>query len=219
MGGKGKGAGVSPQVSAGELNNSNALTAIANRSDARAGQLFSASFPGFETAENFYGTLSTGDPYAIARAISPAAQQITQQADAAKANILRTAPAGGEKNLALEQVDVNRGAQTADVASKSYLGSFNALAQLAGQGVNQSISSTNAGVSAYSAGSQALGQLGNQQLQAQQINAEQKGSTFGALSNLGGDIFEGAGAAGGFGALFGGGGGAGGAGKAALALL
>jgi hypothetical protein len=44
--------------------------------------------------------------------------------------------------------------------------------------------------------------LGNQQLEAQQLQAQQKGSTLGALSSLGGSIFEGAGAAGGLGALF-----------------
>src|SRR5690349_620589 len=122
MGGKGS-SGVSPEVQQGELNNQSALVGIAKEQNQRAGQLFDTSFPGFQTAENFYGSLSTGDPYAITRAIAPATQQITQQADAAKANILRTGPPGGEKNLALEQVDVNRGAQVGNVASSAYTGS------------------------------------------------------------------------------------------------
>jgi hypothetical protein len=185
MGG-GKGGGVSQSVQQGELNNQNALVTLAQQQNQRAGQLFDASFPGFQKAEDFYGTLSTGDPYAIARAIAPATQQITAASDSAKANILRNAPNGGEKNLALEQVEVNRGAQVGSTASSGYLNSFNALAQLAGQGVNESISSAGTAVSGYNAGNQALGQLGNQQLQAQQIGAEEKGSTFGALSSLGG---------------------------------
>lgn len=201
-GGKGGDSGVSPEVQQGELANQSALTAIAQEQNKRAGQLFDTSFPGFQKAEDFYGVLSTGDPYAISRAISPAVQNITQQADAAKAQILRTAPPGGEKNLALEQVDVNRGAQIGNVASSAYTGSYNALANLAGQGIQQSISSVNSGIGAYSAGNQALGQLGSQQLEAQQINSQEKGGMFGALGSLGGGLFEGAGAAGGFAPLF-----------------
>lgn len=195
MGGGKGGQGVSPAVSSAEVNSSNALTAIAQEQNQRAGQLFGASFPGFEKAEDFYGALSTGDPAAISRAIAPAAQQITAQADAAKANILRTGAPGGEKNLAIENVDVQRGAQIGSTASSGYLNSFNALAQLAGQGVNQSISSAGTGIAGYQAGTQAIGQLGNQQLQSQQIAAEEKGSTFGALGSLGGGLFEGAGTA------------------------
>lgn len=202
MGGGKGGSGVSPAVSQGELNNQTALTQIAQQQNQRGGQLFDASFPGFEKAEDFYGTLSTGDPYAIARAIAPATQQITQASDSAKANILKNAPSGGEKNLALEQVEVNRGAQVGSTASSGYLNSFNALAQLSGQGVNESISSAGTAVSGYNAGTQALGQLGSQQLQSQQISAEEKGSTFGALGSLGGGIAGAAGEAGSFATLF-----------------
>jgi hypothetical protein len=200
-GGKGS-SGVSPAVQNSELDANSALTQIAQSQNQRGGQLFDASFPGFEKAENFYSTLSTGDPYAISRAIAPAAQQITQAADASKAQILRTGAPGGEKNLAIENVDVNRGAQIGSTASSGYLNSFNALAQLAGQGVNQSISSVGTGIGAYQAGTQAIGQLGNQQLQAQQLNAEEKGSTFGSLAGLGGSVAGAAGEAGSFGALF-----------------
>ena len=200
MGGKSQ--GVSPEVSQGELNNQNQLVAIAQQQNQRGTQLFNESFPGFQKAEDFYSTLSTGDPYAISRAIAPAAQQITAGADAAKANILRTGAPGGEKNLALEQVDVQRGAQVGSTAASGYLNSFNALAQLAGQGVNQSIASAGTGISGYQAGTQALGQLGNQQLEAQQMQAQEKGSTFGSLAGLGGSVAGAAGEAGSFATLF-----------------
>jgi hypothetical protein len=227
----GKGStGPSPAVQQGLLSNETALTGIAEQQNTNAQQLYQASFPGFQSAEQFYGALSTGDPYAIARAISPATQQITEQADAAKANILRNSPAGGEKNLALEQVDVNRGAAVGGTATNAFLGSYNALAQLAGQGINENISSAGVGVSGLSAGSQSLQGLGQLQLEGQEIQAQQKGSTLGAFSSLAGSGAElgsagkiagggGGAAAGGAGAAAGKGGGAvaGDVGKAALA--
>lgn len=179
---------MSASVSQGELNNSTALTQIAQGQAQNSDQLFGASFPGFQSAEDFYGALQTGDPFAIARAVAPATQQIDQSADAAKANILRNGPAGGEKNLALEQVDVNRGAQVGSVASSGYTGSFNALAQLAGQGVNQSISAANSGVTAFGTSNQGFGQVGQQQLETQQIQAQEKGNTLGAISGLAGGV-------------------------------
>jgi hypothetical protein len=194
--------GVSSQVSSGELANETALTQIAQQQSANSQTLFNLTEPGLASAENFYGALSTGSPAAISTAIAPATQQISQATAGAKQNIMNTAPAGGEKNLALEQADVSQGAQVGSLASGAYTGSFNALAQLAGQGVGESISAAGTGISGLSSANQALGQLGNQQLEAQQLQAQQKGSTLGALSSLGGSIFEGAGAAGGLGALF-----------------
>lgn len=216
--GKGSG-GLSPQIQQEMENNQSALVSLAQQQNQRGSQLFNASFPGFQQAENFYGTLSTGDPYAIARATAPATQQITQATQSAKQNIIQNAPAGGEKNLALEMADVSRGAQVGGVASGGYLNSFNALAQLAGQGVGESISSANTAVSGYGASTSALSNLGQLQMQQYQIQQQAKGSTLGALSSLGGAAFEGAGAAGGFGALFGAGAAAGGGGDAIDALL
>ena len=160
--------------------NSSALVGLAQQQNQRSGQLFNETFPGLQSAEQFYGTLSSGDPYAIARAISPATQQITAATTAAKQNILQNAPAGGEKNLALEQADVARGAQVGQTATGSYLGSFNALAQLAGQGVGESISSAGTAISGFGQANQGLQQLGNLQIQ-------QKGAQLGALTSLGSD--------------------------------
>lgn len=182
----GKGSsGVSDSVQQGELANATALTKIAQQQANNAQQLYGASFPGFQKAEDFYSALSSGDPYAISRAIAPAAQQIDKASDQAKANIMRTGPSGGEKNLALEQVEANRGAQIGSTASSGYTGSFNALAQLAGQGVGESISSAGTGISGYNASTSTFGQIGQQQIQAQQLQQEQKGNTLGAFSSLG----------------------------------
>lgn len=167
--------------------NSNALIALAQQQQNQSSQLFNASFPGFGKAENFYGALSSGDPYAISRATAPVAQQADEASGAAKKNILQNGPAGGEKNLALEQVDVNRGATVGDAASKGYLNSFNALSSLAGQGIGESQSATGAAISGYSGANSGFNSIGQFQLQAQQLQTEQKGNSLGALSSLGGD--------------------------------
>jgi len=176
----GKGGGLSDTVQQGMLQNQDALVAIAQQQSQESQQLFKTAYPGFQQAENFYGTLATGDPYAIARAIAPATQQISQATTSAKQNIMSNAPAGGEKNLALEQADVARGAEVGKVASGSFLNSFNALASLAGQGVGESISAAGTGISGYNAANQGLYNLGNLQIQ-------QKGAQLGALTSLGQD--------------------------------
>ena len=199
--GKGN-SGVSGSVSAGEQANSDALVQIAQGQASNANQLFQQSEPGFQKAEQQYSALASGDPYAIMRAISPVAQQADTAAGAAKSNILNTGPAGGEKTLALEQVDVNRGAQVGDAATKGYEGSFNALAQLAGQGVSASQGAAGLGISGLNSSSQTLGTIGSQQIQAQQLQAEQKGNSLGALSSLGAGLAGGIGEAGSIGAFF-----------------
>ena len=199
--GKGSG-GLDPKVQQGMLDNESALVKLAQGQAQHGDQLFNLTFPGMSQAESFYGSLASGDPGKIAQAIAPAVSQITQATTSAKENILRNAPAGGEKNLALEQADVARGAEVGKLASSAYTGSFNALASLAGQGVGESISAAGTGISGLSAASSTLGNLGQLQMQAYQNQQQAKGSTLGSLASLGGSIFEGAGAAGGLGALF-----------------
>ena len=173
MGGK----GLSDSVQQGMLSNQSALVQIAQQQAANSEQLYGVTEPGLATAENFYQDLATGDPSAIMRAISPAAQQVSSAATGAKQQILQNAPAGGEKNLALEMVDVNKGAKIGDIASSSFLNAPNALAQLAGQGVGESISAAGTGISGYGTANQGLGQLG-------QLQVEQKGAQLGALSSI-----------------------------------
>jgi hypothetical protein len=131
--------------------------------------------PGYAAATDFYTALSTGDPYAIARASAPATQQITAASTSAKQNILNNAPAGGEKNLALENVDVNQGAQVGKTASEGYLNSFNALGSLAQQGIGASQNATGQALSGYGSGIQGYGMVNQEATQ-------QKGQTMGAIS-------------------------------------
>lgn len=177
----GKSSGLSPQVESSIQANDTALTQIASQQAANSQTLFNQANPGFQTAENFYGTLASGDPYAIARAVAPQTQQIAQATAGAKQNIQQNAPSGGEKNLALEQADVSQGAQVGQVSSGAVSGAYNALASLAGQGTGESISGAGNAISGFNSANQGLGQLGNLQIQ-------QKGAQLGALTSLGGDV-------------------------------
>lgn len=188
MGKGGSTPGISPGVQQGLLSNENALVQIAQQQSGNAEQLYKLTEPGLVTAENFYETLASGDPGAIMRAIAPTAQAASSAATGAKSNIMANAPPGGEKNLALEQVDVNRGAEIAKTASGASLAAPNALGQLAGQGVGESISASGAATGALSAGSSTLGSLGGLQLQGQQLQMEQKGQQLGVLGSAVGDI-------------------------------
>lgn len=176
----GKSAGLSSDVQNQMAANSSALVQLAQTQSARSGQLFNATFPGLNSAESFYQSLASGSPYAISTATAPAVAQLAASTAGAKQNILNNAPAGGEKNLAIENADVNQGAQIGRLTSGAYTGSFNALASLAGQGVGESISSAGTAISGYNSANNALGNLGNLQIQ-------QKGAQLGALTSLGSD--------------------------------
>ena len=196
MSGKSGDQGLKPAVTQGIQSNESALVKLASQQSQNSQMLFNESNPGFGQAENFYGSLASGSPAAIATAISPAVQQIASSTAGAKENIMQNAPSGGERTLALEKADVSQGAQVGQAATGSFLGSFNALAQLAGQGTNASISSAEAGIGGFGSATNALTSLGGLQMQQQQMKDQEKGQTLGALSSLGGDIFGAAGGSG-----------------------
>jgi hypothetical protein len=184
----GKGGGMSQEYQDAMASNSTALTQLAQQQGANSQKLFNESNPGFESAEQFYTALSSGDPYAISRAIAPATEQVNEATAGAKKNILASDPNGGEKNLALEMADVKQGSEIGKLGAGAYTGSFNALASLAGQGTGEGIQSAGTATQAYGASNQGFGQLG-------QLQIEQKGMSMGAMSSLGGDIAKVGGAA------------------------
>ena len=142
-------------------------------------QLFGMALPGLQQAETYYGTLASGDPNALARANAPAVQAITKSTDSAKKNIMQDNPRGGERNLALEEADLSKGAQIGQLETGSYLSSFGSLASLGGQNVGQ-------GTSAASSGLQGMNAAANQYGQIQQINAQNKAQTMGMGSDIAG---------------------------------
>lgn len=158
----------------------NALVSIAQTQSQDSQTLFNQSLPGLTAAQNHYQALASGNPYSISEATTPVAQQADAAAAGAKQNILLNGPAGGEKNLALEGVDVNRGATVGNAATEGYNGSFNALAGLSGQGIGQSQTASGQATQGY-------GSAGGMALQEQDLQVQQKGNTLGALSSAAGD--------------------------------
>lgn len=173
--------GVSDSTTNTMQQNSSALAALAQQEQQQGQQLFGASFPGFQKAEGFYNTLATGDPYAISRAIQPAAEKVSEATAGSINNIMQNAPAGGEKNLAIEGALVGQGQKVGDLASNAFLGSFGNLASLGGQGIGQGLGATSTAVSGYGASSQGEAQVAN--IQAQE-KSQQLGA-FGSLLNVG----------------------------------
>jgi hypothetical protein len=171
------------QANSEQQSDENALVSLAQGQAANANQLFQSSFPGFQQAQQHYASLASGSPYLIDQAIAPVATQADAQAASAKQNILQNGPAGGEKNLALEQVDVNRGATVGNAASNGYNQSFSALGQLSGQGIGLGQASSGQALSGY-------GQAGGMALQEQGLQVQQKGNTLGAIGGLAGDATQ-----------------------------
>jgi hypothetical protein len=170
-------------ASATQNNDQNALVQLAQTSAQQSGTLFAQGQQDTGRATDYYSALASGDPQAIARAIAPAAQQADTAAASAKQNILQNGPAGGEKNLALEQVDVNRGKTVGDAASNGYSGSFQSLANLGQAATGQSQTSQGQALSGY-------GTAGGMALQEQGLQVQQKGNTLGAISSLAGDATQ-----------------------------
>jgi hypothetical protein len=155
------------------------MAATGAQSAQEGSTLFNMALPGLEQSESYYGKLASGDPAALSRANAPAIQQIGAQSNAAKKNIIADNPRGGERNLALEEADITKGAQVSNLTTGSYTGAFGSLAGLGGQNVSQGTAATGQGMQGMNAAANQFGQL-------QQLNNEQKGTQMGFLSSLAG---------------------------------
>jgi hypothetical protein len=170
------------------LSNETAMVKLAQEQEKNSQTLFNLTDPGLVQSENYYETLASGDPGAIMRAIAPGAQQVSEATAGAKSNIMANSPAGGEKNLALEMTDVNRGAQVGQMAAGATLKAPDALAKLSGQGIGESQNAAGIASSTYGSANSGLASLGQLNIQDQQLQMEQKGQSLGAIGSLGGDI-------------------------------
>ena len=175
----GKSSGESSALQSAQTNLANIMATTGEASALEGATLFNMALPGLEKAESYYGKLSSGDPNALARANAPAIQQVTEQSNSAKNSILQNNPRGGERNLALEEADISKGAQISNLTTSSYLQSFPSLASLGGQNVSAANSATGTGVQSMNA---AANQYGN----IQQLNNEQKATQLGFISSLAG---------------------------------
>lgn len=173
----GKPSGESQQLQASQSALANQMAATGRQSAAQGSTLFNLALPGLTSAESYYGKLSTGDPNALARANAPAVQQIGEQSNQAKANILRDMPRGGERNLALEEANLGKYGQISNLETGSFLQSFPSLASLGGQNVGQ-------GTSATATGLQGMNAAANQYGNLQQLDMQQKGQQLGFITSL-----------------------------------
>lgn len=165
----------------------NQMTQTSKASTAEGSQLFSLALPGLTQAESYYGKLASGSPQALSTANAPAIAGITQASDSAKKSIVQDNPRGGERNLALEEADLSKGAQISSLTTGSYASAFPSLAQVGGQNVSQGTAATGQGIqAAQGAANQYQGLLSN--------NASDKASTLGMFGSLAGAGAEVAGA-------------------------
>jgi hypothetical protein len=186
MGSKGQ-TGVSSDVTGGEQNAISSMQGIGSQANVLSNVQTSAGIGAENQAQNYYQALATGDPNAIARATAPAAQQITQAFNQAQQNIMQNTPAGGTKNLALEEAALQRGANIGNVASQGYLGAQQALGQMGSQRVGEGQNFASQNLSAQGGILSGEGQIGQQQIQKEQMQQAQKAQTLGVGMGLIGD--------------------------------
>lgn len=167
------------QASQGHL--ADIMASTGQQSAKEGSQLFNLALPGLQKSEAYYGKLASGAPAALARANAPAIQQIGSASDSAKKSITQDQPRGGERNLALEEADLTKGAQISNLTTGSYTSAFPSLAQLGGQNVSQGTAATGTGMQGMNAAANQYGQL-------QQLNNEQKSSQLGAIMSGAGTV-------------------------------
>jgi hypothetical protein len=175
----GKPSGEDQQLQAAQANLANIMSSTGQQSAQEGSTLFNLALPGLQEATKYYGTLASGDPAALARANAPAIQQITGASNSAKQNIVQDNPRGGERNLALEEADISKGAQISNLTTGSYTNAFGSLAGLGGQNVSQGTAATGTGL-------QGLNSAANQYGNLQQLNNQQKATQLGFASSLAG---------------------------------
>jgi hypothetical protein len=161
---------------------------LAQQQDARSQQLFNLTEPGLQLTESFYKKLASGDPTQIQQATAPATEQIASNVEQSKKAISAEMPRGGARDVALQEADITKSAEIGNTKAQAYLGSFPALASLAGTGIGLSINEVTQALSAFqgaSSSNQAAGQM----------EGAGKAQTLGFLGSLGNSAATGAGMA------------------------
>ena len=175
----GKPSGESAGLQSAQQNLANVMASTGQQSAQEGSTLFNLALPGLTQTEGYYGKLASGDPAALARANAPAIQDITNNSNQAKSNIIADQPRGGERNLALEEADISKGGQISNLTTSSYLQAFPSLAGLGGQNVSQGTAATGTGLQGMNAAANQYGQL-------QQLSNESKATQLGFITSLAG---------------------------------
>ena len=155
-------------------------TQLAEEQNQRASKLFNIALPGYKTAESFYQKLASGNPTVMAQALAPAQGAISQNTAATKANILANTPRGGVQDLAIDQADMQAGAERGNLTSNAFLSAFPALTNLSGQAGGLSVNTVANAIASFS-GASSSNQALSQEQQAR------KESTMGFVGGLIGD--------------------------------
>jgi hypothetical protein len=161
---------------------------LAQQQDARSQKLFDLTEPGMKTAEDFYSALASGNPGSIQRASAPATQQIAQAYNSQIQNISQNMPRGGARDLAIQEAEISKSGAIGNTEAQAYLGSFPALASLAGQGIGLSVNEITQALAGFSGASQSNQALG-------QMQGAGKAETLGFIGSLGQSAATGAGLA------------------------
>jgi hypothetical protein len=185
MGGS-KGPTQSEQATQGQI--TQGQLQIEQAQQANSNQLYNLTEPGLASTENFYQTLASGNPQAIQTATAPATQQIAQNYNQTATALSAEMPRGGARDLALQQSQISKEGAIGSTQANAYLGSFPALASLAGEGIGMSTNEISQALSAFSGASSSNQAAG-------QMSGAGKAETLGFLGSLGQSAATGAGMA------------------------
>jgi hypothetical protein len=153
--------------------------ALSQQQQAQANKVEGIVEPGLQTAENYYTSLSSGDPTKIMAAIGPAVSQIGSQTQQSKNSITQSTPRGGAQDLALAEADISKAGQVGNLETQAYTGAFPALASLFQGGAGISATDISNAISSASGAATTTAQVGQEE-------ASGKASTMGLLGSLAG---------------------------------
>lgn len=171
--------GPSQQVQQGQINAANATANLENTLAGEAGQVYSTTEPGLQTAENYYSQIASGNPQAIQSAIAPSLSSIEQSTNTAKQQAMETLPAGGALQEALATAPIQEAGQIGSLVSQTYAGSFPALENMAQTGIAASTGESSAATNAAATSASAYGNVAEEEAQG-------KATTMGLLGSLAG---------------------------------
>jgi hypothetical protein len=123
---------------------SNAASQAANQQFQLQNQLFNTGMTAWQPAANYFQTLLSGNPTAVAQAVGPSRDLIQGQAQSTGQQLAQTLPQGGEANLAQAQNQL----QASNNIARLYAGVQPSAAQALGQ-----LAATPLGLSAPNVGS------------------------------------------------------------------
>lgn len=183
MGGGGKGKGPSASQINQQFGIENSLTDIAKNQAALGQQYAGIGLPALQNSSNYWNAILKGGPQAQ-QAVGPSAGLLGQQYAGAQQGILSSLPAGGERNLAMANLQAQKAQQVGQLYQGLQPTAAQALAGI-GTGAGQTGAATTGagsflGYAGVNAGQGALNSLLQEQNLQGQMGAG-LGNAFGTL--------------------------------------